>query len=67
MTAYIAAQGIREGPWLGIKPTGQPVTFKGVNIDRVVEGRIVEHGGAANMLGPLLDIGAIRVVAPQDG
>jgi hypothetical protein len=32
-----------------------------VNIDRVVDGRIVEHGGAANLLGPLLEIGAIVI------
>ena len=62
----ITARGIHEGSWLGIKPTGKPVAFTGVNVDRVVEGRIVEHGGAANMLGPLLDIGAIRVVGPED-
>ena len=64
-TSY-TARGIHEGLWLGIKPTGKPVAFTGVNVDRVVEGRIVEHGGAANMLGPLLDIGAIRVVGPED-
>jgi len=32
-----------------------------VNIDKVVGGRIVEHGGAANLFEPLLEIGAIRV------
>jgi hypothetical protein len=31
-----------------------------VNIDRVVSGRIVEHGGAANLLEPLLKIGAVH-------
>jgi hypothetical protein len=34
----------------------------GVNVDRVVDGRIVEHGGAANMLDALLEIGAVRPV-----
>lgn len=62
----ITARGIHEGLWLGIKPTGQPVAFTGVNVDRVVNGRIVEHGGAANLLGPLLDLGAIRVVGSED-
>ena len=33
-----------------------------VNIDRVVDGRIIEHGGAANLLEPLLSIGAIQPV-----
>jgi len=37
-----------------------------VNIDRVVDGRIVEHGGAANLLEPLLAIGAIQVVGPKE-
>ncbi len=38
------------------------VAFTGVNINGVVEGRIVEHGGAANLLEQLLEIGAIQVV-----
>jgi len=46
----------------GTGRTGKRVEMTGVNIDRVVDGRILEHGGAANLLGPLLEIGAIRVV-----
>lgn len=61
----IVAQGTHEGRWLDIEPTHRPVSFTGVNIDRVVGGRIVEHGGAANMLHPLLEIGAIRVVSQR--
>lgn len=60
----ITARGTHRGAWLGIAPTGQAVTFSGVNVDRIVDGRIVEHGGAANLLGPLLAIGAIQVVGP---
>ena len=62
VVSCITAKGTHKGTWLGIKPTGKPVVFTGVNVDRVVNGRIVEHGGAANMLGPLLEIGAIKVV-----
>ena len=58
----ITARGTHAGAWLGIKPTGKVVEITGVNLDKVVEGRIVEHGGAANLLEPLLAIGAIRVV-----
>ncbi len=61
----ITATGTHKGEWIGIAPTGRKVTFTGVNVDRVVEGKIVEHGGAANMLGPLLEIGAIRVVGRE--
>lgn len=62
----ITASGTHMGEWIGIAPTGKSVTFTGVNVDRVVDGKIVEHGGAANMLGPLLNIGAVRVVGPGD-
>ena len=61
----ITARGTHSGAWLGIAPTGKKVEITGVNIDRVVGGRIVEHGGAANLLEPLLPIGAIRVVGPN--
>ncbi len=63
----ITARGVHRGEWLGIRPTGKPVEFTGVNLDRVVDGRIVEHGGAANMFEGLLAIGAIRVVGEGGG
>ena len=58
----ITARGTHKGLWLGIKPTNKPVAYSGVNINKVVNAKIVEHGGAANMLGPLLQIGAVKVV-----
>lgn len=61
----ITARGTHKGEWIGIAPTGRKVAFTGVNVDRVVDGKIVEHGGAANMLGPLLEIGAIQVVGSE--
>jgi len=57
----ITARGTHAGAWMGMKPTGKLVEITGVNIDKVVEGCIVEHGGAANLFEPLLEIGAIRV------
>ncbi|HPR63362.1 MAG TPA: ester cyclase [Thermoanaerobaculia bacterium] len=62
VVSCITARGIHIGWWMGIRPTGKAVTFTGVNVDRVIDGKIVEHGGAANILGPLLEAGAIRVV-----
>jgi len=66
VVSCIIARGVHTGEWMGMKPTGKPVTFTGVNVDRVVNGRIVEHGGAANMLGPLLEIGAVRFAGTDD-
>jgi predicted ester cyclase len=65
VVSRITARGTHLGTWLGMKPTGKRVEVTGVNIDRVVDGRIVEHGGAANLLGPLLEIGAIQVVGDK--
>jgi hypothetical protein len=47
-----------------MRPTGKRVEITGVNLD-LVDRPIVEHGGAANLLGPLLDIGAIQVVGGE--
>lgn len=62
VVSQIVARGKHVGTWLGMKPTGKDVEFTGVNVDKVVGGHIVEHGGAANMLEPLLEIGAIQIV-----
>ena len=58
----LTARGTHAGEWLGIAPTGKRLEFTAVNVDRVLDGRIVEHGGAADLLGPLLDAGAVRIV-----
>lgn len=65
VVSCIVARGRHEGRWLDIEPTHKTVSFTGVNVDRVVGGRIVEHGGAANLLFPLLELGAIRMVGPK--
>lgn len=56
----ITVTGTFKNEWLGMKPSGKQITYTGVNINRVVDGLIVEHGGAANLLGPLLDAGVIE-------
>lgn len=45
--------------WFDMKPTGKPITYTGVKVDRIKDGKIVEHGGAANLLDPLLKAGVI--------
>jgi len=65
VVTQITARGMHTGEWLGIAPTGRPVVITGVNVDRIVNGRIVEHGGAANMLDALLEIDAVRPVTER--
>jgi predicted ester cyclase len=63
VATLITAKGTHAREWLGMAPTGKRLVFTGVNINRVVDGLIVEHGGAANMLEPFLEAGALRPVA----
>lgn len=41
-------EGTLAGERLGIKPAHKRLSFTGVDIDKVVDGKIVEHGGAVN-------------------
>ena len=41
-------RGTHKGEFIGIKPTNKVLEITGVDIDKVVDGKIVEHGGAAN-------------------
>jgi predicted ester cyclase len=59
-------RGTHRGVWLGMSPTNKAVQITTVNLDRVSGGRIVEHGGAADLLLPLLQIGAIQIADPVD-
>jgi predicted ester cyclase len=51
------ATGIHQNEWLGLKPTGQQIRLTGINIDRIVGGKIAEHWGEANTLAALFQMG----------
>ncbi len=52
--------------WLAVEPTGKAIKITRVTIDRVADGRILEHGGVANMLKPSIGnvygVGGLQVV-----
>ena len=48
-------KGTHEGEWIGIKPSHKLLSFTGVDIDKVVNGKIVEHGGAVNTFDTLFE------------
>lgn len=58
-------KGTHLGEWMGIGPTGKKIEVTGVNIDRIVDGKIIEHTGAANLFNSLLDIEAIKIVGDK--
>ena len=47
-------EGTLAGERLGIQPAHKRLSFTGVDIDKVVDGKIVEHGGTVTSLWALL-------------
>ena len=41
-------RGTHKGEYIGITPTNEVLEITGGDIDKVIDGKIVEHGGATN-------------------
>ncbi len=52
-------RGTHQGEFLGLPPTGKPVTIGLIDILRIVGGRVTDHWLEADMLGLLQQLGAI--------
>lgn len=52
------AQATHGGEFMGVAATGNQVTFSGINIMRVAEGKIVEHWVNYDTMGIMQQIGA---------
>lgn len=55
-------EGTHQGEWLGMKPTNKRLSFTGVDIDKVIDGKIVEHAGAVNTFDTLFQEKIIQPV-----
>ena len=53
------SRGTHQGEFMGIAPTGNRVRVTGIDIDWVVEGKIVEHWSEADLLGMMQQLGVI--------
>ena len=58
VTVY-SVTGTFKDEWFDMKPTGKTISFTGVNVDRIKGGKIIEHGGAVNLLDPLFKAGVL--------
>jgi len=57
--------GTHTGPWMGIPPTGKPVTVKGMALYRLQDGKIVEQWTIGDTLGLLQQLGAVAFPMPS--
>lgn len=55
-------RGTHKGDFIGITPTNKVLEITGVDIDKVINGKIVEHGGAANTFETFFEHHLIRPV-----
>lgn len=59
VTTFKTYHGTHQGTFLGVAATGRKVSFETVDAMRVVDGRITEHWGVANLYAVMQQIGAI--------
>jgi steroid delta-isomerase-like uncharacterized protein len=50
--------GTHRGPLMGIPATGKSIKIKGISLDRISGGQVVEHSAQMDMLGLMQQIGA---------
>jgi steroid delta-isomerase-like uncharacterized protein len=55
--------GTHQGEFMGLAPTGRQVTFGGMNISRIVEGKVVEAREEWDTLGVFQQLGAVPPTA----
>jgi len=54
------ASGTHQGEMMGVAGTGRTLTLPGINIFRIVDGRIVERWGRLDELGLLRQLGVVE-------
>jgi steroid delta-isomerase-like uncharacterized protein len=59
VAARFTARGIHMGAFMGLPPTGKPITMTGMEIFRLEKGKIAELWGEANLLGLMQQLGIL--------
>jgi predicted ester cyclase len=66
VASRVVGRATHQGEWRGIRPTNKPIVIDAVNIDRVADGKIVEHWGVANDFEALFKLGALSAHRSAD-
>ena len=62
--ARFTLTGHHVGTFMGVPPANEPVTLTGITIMRFRDGRIIERHTTSDMLGLMIQIGAVPTPAP---
>jgi steroid delta-isomerase-like uncharacterized protein len=65
VTTFKTYHGTHKGTFLGIPPTGKAVQFETVDAMRVVDGKITEHWGVANLYSLVGQLGLQLQLQPK--
>ncbi len=66
MVSRWTARGTHQGELMGIAPTSNEVTFTGIEVLRIAEGKVVERWAETNDLEVMQQIGAIPEPGQSD-
>jgi steroid delta-isomerase-like uncharacterized protein len=60
VVARLTVRGTHQGEFMGITPTGYQVTFTGIDIVRIADGKVVERWGNFDDLGMMQQLGLME-------
>lgn len=63
ISSVVTATGTHMGSFLGLPPTGKKVSFMVLGLERIVDGKIVEHWALPDWMGLIQQIGGAIVPA----
>jgi predicted ester cyclase len=64
VSTRVTAYGTQTGELFGIPPTGNQMVMTGIVVHRISDGKIAEHWHNIDMLGGLVQLGAIQLPGP---
>jgi predicted ester cyclase len=61
ITTVAVVKGTHQNPFLGIPATGKAISFMVIGLDRIVDGKIIEHWALPDFFSLLQQIGGVIV------
>jgi predicted ester cyclase len=59
VVARITIKGTHQGEFMGMPPTGRSISFRGIDIIRFSNGKLVEHWGLTDTIAMMQQLGAM--------